>query len=127
MILTPQELHVLCHALGRDDYALLPAGRVDEYRNHYDPGKEPPDEVVEMMDKLVEAGLLQRYVCIGGWLMYRVTDEGRRQAIKQAPPAPRQTQAARRYRKWQSTRDAHGLSFGQWLREGYHIEKWGVP
>lgn len=121
--LTPEELHILCHALGRDDYARLPSGRVDEYRNHYDPS----EEVQPSIDVLVRLTLMEPYECLGGWTMYRVTDEGRRQAIKQAPPAPRMTRAARRYRKWQNTRDAHGLTFGQWLRQGYHVSAWGVP
>lgn len=112
--LSSGQIHILCHALGRDDYGRL-IGKT-EYRNHYDPG---PDAMPDVQS-LADAGLVEPYLCSGGWTMYRVTDEGRRQAIKQAPPAPSKTAAARRYRKWMDTRDAHGLTFGQWLRQGYH-------
>ena len=123
IVLTRDEIHILCHALGRDDYGQLRRGVREEYRNHYDPSPE----VQSSIDRLVLAGLMEPYQCVGGWTMYRVTNEGRRQAIKQSLPAPRQTDAARRYRKWQDTRDAHGLSFGQWLREGYHFNMEGKP
>jgi hypothetical protein len=112
--LTPAQLHILCHALGRDDYGRL-TGKT-EYRNHYDAG----DDATLDVHALVLARLLEPYLCSGGWTMYRVTDEGRRQVLKQAPPAPAKTAAARRYRKWLDTADAHGLTFGQWLRQGYH-------
>lgn len=118
---SPDQLHVIFHALGRDDYGNLPKGALEEYRNHYDAGKEPTDEVAERMNMLVDAGLMERYVCIGGWQMYRVTDEGRRQAIRQAPAAPTYTLGQRRYRKWLDTKDAHGLSFREWLLSGYHV------
>lgn len=118
-ILTADEIHILCHALGRDDHGRLRRGQRQEYRNHYDPSPS----VQSSIDLLVLAGLMEPYKCVGGWTMYRVTNEGRRQAIKQAMPAPGHSEAQRRYRKWQDTRDAHGMSFGQWLRAGYH---WGA-
>ena len=90
--LTPAQLHILCHALGRDDYGRL-KGKT-EYRNHYDAG----DDAMLDVHALVLARLLEPYLCSGGWTMYRVTDEGRWQMLKQAPLAPAKTAAALRLR-----------------------------
>lgn len=113
MNLTPDQLHILQHALGLPQNDKPPA-----YRNRYVVG--PECDSFGDCRALVEAGLMidhgSRRI-FDGMHCFAVTDAGERIAREAWEAAkPKLTRAQRRYRAWL---DADcGLSFGQWLARG---------
>lgn len=110
--LTPEELHILQHALGLDQY-----GQGTWYRNHYvtSDGPSPARDRLKRMESL---GLVWCYSLAllraddTGW---SVTELGKQVVREQSPPPPKLTRSQQRYRAWLQV-DC-GLSFGQWLKE----------
>lgn len=110
MNLTPQQLHVLQHALGADQYG-RPRGSAEYYRNHFC-GESPECEA------LCAAGLMVRYSghpeLTAGDPIYRVTDDGKRAMIEASPKPPKLTRSQERYRRYLAA-DGCGLTFREWL------------
>lgn len=88
-MVTPEQLHILQHSLGVDQY-----GRGEQYRNHYVAGEG--HHSWEHLQALVEAGLMveiKRYrgELAGGDALFIVTDAGK------AAMEPVDTRPAGRY------------------------------
>ena len=108
-MLTTEQLHVLQHALGVDEY-----GQGRQYRNHFCAGGG--DEAI--CRELVGMGLMKTFE--RSYLPYyncTVTDAGKQAMAEQSPqppPPPKLTASQRRYRRFLD-QDA-GISFGEWLK-----------
>jgi hypothetical protein len=109
-ILTFEQLHILQHSLGLDQF-----GKGKSYRNHFvtDPGT--PDGSVCLalcrLGLMVDCGLGRVF---GGMHVFRVTNLGLAAVRDQSPAPPRLTRSQRRYREFLDADS--GLSFGEWLR-----------
>jgi hypothetical protein len=105
-------LHILQHALGRDQYGRSPNG---DYRNHFCAGPDHSD--FNTCREAVAQGLMRerppRQIS-GGDHIFHVTDAGKMYIAANSPAPPKLSRGQRRYREWL---DADGsLSFGEWLR-----------
>lgn len=116
--MTPNQLHILQHSLGCDQY-----GRVDRlyrdegdgafghYRNRYvsDPDAD--------LTALVEMGYLADhggYDVAGGMHYYRVTKEGLAKMRELSPAPPKVSRGRQRYLDFLS--EDGSLTFGEWLK-----------
>jgi len=115
--LTDAEASALRHALGLPDVAeslAEAAGR--SYRNHYCAG--PGDA---LMLGLERRGLVKSYgpkEALGGDELFRVTDEGKVEALRSVRVDPMAAGRAR-YRRFLTMRDVDpDLTFGDYLRAG---------
>lgn len=111
MKLTAEQLHILQHSLGVDEYC---RGRA--YRNHYVTG--PGCDGFNDCRALADAGLMKDHgkqgELTGGMHCFTVTDAGRAAVREQSPQPPKLTAGQRRYREFL---DADcGVSFGEWLK-----------
>jgi hypothetical protein len=103
--MTKDQLHILQHSLGLDQF-----GQGVAYRNHYvgDP---------ESCRPLVALGFMTehpRSELTGGDPWFRVTDAGRGAVRDESPKPPKLTRSQLRYRRFLATDS--GLSFREWLR-----------
>lgn len=119
MILTPNQLHILRHSLGCDQYGQTDyRGDSDRdecfgayHRNRYVSDPDLDLETLVLLGYLEDRGAIQVY---GDMHYYVVTKEGLTAMKEQSSKPPKLTRAQRRYRDWQ---DADcGLSFGEWLK-----------
>lgn len=115
LALTPEQLHVLQHSLGCDQYGNSTASEHHEggyYRNRYVCDSGDP-----AVDSLVAVNLMKDCgpsSLAGGMHLYVVTPEGVAAMKEQSPKAPTLTRAQRRYRQFLQA-DC-GYSFREWLR-----------
>lgn len=109
--LTPEQLGILQHTLGLDEY-----GQGSMYRNHY-VGEEP------VCRELVALGFMRERAdngLTGGSPWFSVTEAGKQAIAAQSPKPPKVSRAQQRYRDWL---DEDGTcSFGEWLKRGYYKE-----
>lgn len=106
--LTKEQLHVLQHALGVDEY-----GRGQQYRNHFCAGGADED----ICRELVAMGLMTTFT--RSYLPYyngTVTEAGKVAMLAQSPKPPKLTRSQERYRRF--LKADTGESFAMWLREG---------
>lgn len=110
--MTTPLLHVLQHALGRDEHGKSRNGR--DYRNHFCAGDGSADFAT--CREAVAQGLMAEHpprALSGGDYTFTVTDAGKAYVVANSPPEPKLTRGQRRYRAWL---DADcGVSFGEWL------------
>lgn len=110
-------LHVLQHALGRNQYGKNPDGRAD-YRNHFCTGGGSADFAT--CRQAVADGLMVEHppsALSGGDSVFVVTGAGRAYIAANSPPEPKLTRGQRRYREWLRSAAADcGVTFGAWLR-----------
>lgn len=109
-------LHILQHALGRDQYGKNPDGRPD-YRNHFCADEGTADFAI--CRDAVSQGLMQEYPpneISGGSHIFVVTETGKAYISSNSPPEPKLTRGQERYRRF--LRADCGVSFGEWLRHG---------
>lgn len=106
--MTPDQLHILQHALGVDQY-----GRGPQYRNHFCAGGR--DEVG--CRELVAMGYMQQHPTTETFPYFNcsVTDAGRAAMRDASPQPPTPTRSQRRYREFLAADS--GLRFGEWLKE----------
>lgn len=102
--MTTEQLHILQHSLGVDQY-----GQGNPYRNHYVGGE---------MDcrPLVALGYMAEYPAselTGGHPLFRVTPAGKRAMSAESPAPPKLTRSQRQYREFLDADS--GLSFMEWL------------
>ena len=107
-----EDLHILQHALGLDDY-----GQGHAYRNRFVTTPSTVDWPLCMAH--VEAGRMERrgpHELFGGEESYCfvVTDAGRQYVKEHSPEPPRLSRSQRRYRAYLAA-DC-GMPFGEWLR-----------
>ena len=114
MKLTKEQLAILQHSLGLDQY-----GRGPQYRNHF--VTDPESDDGQVCESLVEAELMTRTdgsQLSGGMPIYRVTADGIEEVYRQSPKPPKVSRSTARYSRWlESGADDCGISFGQWLKE----------
>ena len=104
-ILTPNQLGILQHSLGVDQY-----GRGQQFRNHYVGGEEDCRPFVAL-------GYMVEYPAselTGGDPLFCVTDSGKRAMLAGSPIPPKLTRSQKRYRRFLDADT--GESFGEWLR-----------
>lgn len=115
-------LHVLQHALGRDEHGKPRRGGAD-YRNHFCAGDGSAD--FGTCREAVALGLMTQHppaALTGGDHVFTVTDAGKAYIDANSPPAPRLTRGQRRYRAWLASAEADcGVTFGEWLRMGHAL------
>jgi hypothetical protein len=108
--MTKEQLQILQHSLGADQY-----GRRERYndRNHY-----VTDNDAEM-EPLVALGYMRcdgSNTATGHMNCYRVTDAGIKAMREESPNPPKLTPSQKRYREWLKIGDALNCSFGEWLK-----------
>lgn len=107
MTLTKEQLHILQHSLGVDEY-----GQGPMYRNQFCAGGD--DE--RICRELIVMGYMQQHQTTD-WLPYfncSVTTEGRAAARRESPKPPLLTRSQRRYREF--LRGSGEMKFGEWLK-----------
>jgi hypothetical protein len=105
--MTPEQLQILQHSVGADEY-----GRSRADRNHFCAGGGD----VVICRELVALGFMQEHES-RSWLpdpMFSVTRAGRRAMIEASPKPPTFTRAQRRYKAY--LRMDFDMSFIDWLR-----------
>jgi hypothetical protein len=118
--LTPEELHVLQHALGLDKH-----GRGQAYRRHFCPDQTGPD--TDLCVALVaKRFMVERPVkWVGNLRTFIVTEDGEAACRGQSPPPPKLTRSQRRYREWLHSGWSDGMKFGAWLKALPRLRKEG--
>jgi len=108
MTLTANQLQILQHALGLDQYG---QGAIN--RNHFCAGG--PDE--EVCRFLVEVGYMREHPTTGVFPYYNcsVTRAGKGLVLLESPAPPKLTRSQRRYRDF--LRVDTGRKFGEWLKD----------
>lgn len=117
MTITPTQLHILQHTIGRDEYGQPRSASNPEFRNYFVTGDGGRDHADCMA--LVAAGLMTRrrgHPLSGGGDVFHVTDAGRRHVAEHSPKPPKLSRSQRTY---QAFLDADcGYTFGEWLKAG---------
>jgi hypothetical protein len=103
--MTPEQLHILQHSLGVDQY-----GRGEMYRNHYVGGENQCRPLVAL-GYMVERAASE---LTGGDPCFHVTEAGKRAMLAESPIPPKLTRAQERYRRFLAADT--GYSFGEWLK-----------
>ena len=109
-------LHVLRHALGRDEHGRRPPGKTADHRGHFCAAEGSND--FALCEGAVELGFMTRRAPSaysgGGWI-YVVTLAGVAHVDAESPAPPVLSAGARRYREWLSG-PADFMGFGEWLK-----------
>jgi hypothetical protein len=111
-------LHILQHALGRDEHGRNPNGGPD-YRNHFCTGEGGTD--FALCREAVAAGLMREHApseISGGDHIFTVTDAGKAYVSEHSPPEPKLTAGQQRYQRWLDISDVCDITFGEWLKAG---------
>lgn len=107
-------LHVLQHALGRNQYGKNPHGRPD-YRDHFCAGADC--DSFDVCRAAVAQGLMTEHPpsdISGGDFVFVVTPAGKAYVAKHSPPEPKRTRSQERYRRFLESDGV--MSFGEWIR-----------
>ncbi len=112
MKLTTEQLHVLQHALGVDEY-----GQGRQYRNYFCAGGGD----VGICESLIALGLMKRHRTTEVFPDFNcsITDAGKQAMAEQSPKPPKRTRSQRRYSDFLDWADATGGTF----REFLHVER----
>lgn len=113
--MTPEQLHIIAHSLGVDQY-----GQGRQYRNHFVTDSYSRDGAI--CESLCAYGLMRRNDVIsteltGGSDCYRVTENGKRMFFSNCLTPPKKTRGQRRYEEWLSIDG--GETFGEWLKRKF--------
>lgn len=114
--MTPQQLEILQHALGLDQY-----GQGVSTRNHFCAGGDD----VAVCAELVAIGYMRTFQ--RSWLPYYncyVTQAGREAVQRESPKPPKLTRSQIRWRQWMNVAYVFNGDFKAWLR--YEKEKAGI-
>lgn len=110
-------LHILQHALGRDEYGIQRKNGGEDYRNHFVAGGDD----VATCREAVSLGLMVEHPSSdisGGMAWFHVTDAGMAYITEHSPKPPKLTRGQRRYQRYL---DADcGLTFREWLKGAAH-------
>ena len=114
-----QEIHILQHTLGLDQY-----GRGNSYRNHFVTIGESKD--LETIKDLVSLGLMEQTrtpsFCGSDTLVFSVTEKGREYVAKNSPPPPKISKSKARYKRFLEFGDCFD-SFIEFCRWDAQIQK----
>jgi len=108
-MLTPEQLHVLQHALGVDEY-----GQGKQYRNHFCAcGGD-----IGICESLIEIGLMKQHRTTEVFPDFNcsVTEAGKLAMAEQSPKPPKLTRGQQRYSDFLDWADATGGTFREFLR-----------
>ena len=116
--MTAEQLHVLQHALGLDQY-----GDGNMSRNHFCAGGRD----VEICQSLIDLGYMQRHRTTDVFPDFNcsVTEAGKMAVKRQSPPPPKLTRSQLRYREF--LKADTGYSFCEWLKDRAEAERHGLP
>ncbi len=106
--MTAEQLHILQHSLGVDQY-----GQGKQYRNHFCAGGED----VDLCRELVALGYMREYPAselTGGDPLFQVVAAGKAAMLAESPRPPKLTRSQQRYRRFLNADS--GLSFREWLK-----------
>lgn len=107
--LSPEELHILQHSLGVDQF-----GQGEQYRNRFVTGEGSDDH--PSCNALVERGLMtvrRNIEAFGGMDIFYVSDAGKAAVAEQSPVPPKLSRSKQRYRRYLNSDSS--LSFREWL------------
>jgi hypothetical protein len=110
-------LHILQHALGRDQYGTQRKNGGVDWRNHYT-ASEQGDSIATCREA-VALGLMTEHapsVISGGDFVFVVTSKGKEHIVANSPPEPKISAGKRRYLEWLRESDYSGEKFGDWLK-----------
>jgi hypothetical protein len=108
--MNPKHLEILQHALGADQYGILP--KYHESRNYY--GTDAND--VDCLE-LVALGYMV-ILPARSWLpdtMFAVTETGRKAMQEASPTPPKVSAGAKRFEEYRNYSDAFDCTFREWL------------
>ncbi len=109
--MTEQQLHILQHSLGVDQY-----GRGRMYRNCF--VTEPTCADGVLCESLVVLGFMSRCdyrnALTGGMPVYQVTKKGKAAMLEASPSPPKLTRSKARYQQFLDADS--GLRFFEWLK-----------
>jgi hypothetical protein len=111
--MTKEQLQILQHSLGVDEYGRTPSGFTPFTRNHFCAGGS--DE--ETCRELVAMGFMEQHPTTK-WLPYfncSVTDAGIAAMRAESPSPPKLTRGQRRYRAFLHA--DNGATFIEWLKD----------
>lgn len=119
--MTPEQLHILQHSLGLDQY-----GRGPGYRNHFVTGEGSTDHPTCMA--LVELGFMEirraKYALYGGDNVFAVTEGGRRAVAAESPAPPKLTRSQQNYRDFLAyDSDCTFIEYLRMVAESRRIQK----
>lgn len=106
--MTKEQLHVLQHSIGVDQYS---QGAI--YRNHFCAGGED----VDLCRSLVSLGFMVECPAselTGGSPLFQVTESGKQAVREESPKPPKLTRGQQRYRRFLDADT--GCSFREWLK-----------
>ncbi len=109
--MTKEQLHVLQHALGVNEYGVSPKGCTPYYRDYYIGEDKTADELVSLGYMVKLAG----NVATGGDFCYRVTDAGKKAIRDESPSPPKLTRSQIRYREYLDADGCLGETFREYL------------
>lgn len=111
MNLTRDQLSILQHSIGADQFGRQPQG---SSRNHF--VTEPTSDDGRVCESLVILGLMvscgSQGELTGGMTLYRATQLGIEAVSQFSPKPPKLTRSQRRYRDWLHADP--GVSFAEW-------------
>lgn len=105
--MTPDQLHILQHALGLDNYGLG-----ESYRNHYVGGSEKCRTLVEMGYMLE----MKPRSISGGEVWFMVTKAGIEAVRRESPKPKRMTRSQQRFSDYRDFDDAYHCTFKEFLQ-----------
>ena len=109
-MLTSEQLQILQHSLGLDEY-----GQGEMYRNHFCAGGGDEDVCRE----LVAMGYMKTFT--RSYLPYyncTVTGEGKKAVLSESPKPPKPPKLSRAQKRYREFLKADtGFSFGEWLKD----------
>ena len=119
MTLTKDQLQILQHSLGVDQYGLG-----ERYRNHFVTDDDSKDG--QNCNELVALGLMSREPpqgdISGGMPIFRVTTTGISVMMIESPKPPKISASQRRYQSYLA--EEPGIPFGQWLKKKTRTPLW---
>lgn len=111
-------LHVLQHALGRDEFGQRKKHLTEDYRNHYVTG-EGGKSILVCRQAVVD-GLMVEHKATdisGSDPWFHVTDAGVKYVDEHSPKPPKKTRGQRRYERFLEISDIDpDLTFGEFLK-----------
>jgi hypothetical protein len=105
--MTPEQLHILQHALGLDRY-----GFGESYRNHYVGGEKNCRPLVAM-GYMIEMKPLS---ISGGDVWFMVTKEGKEAVKKESPKPKKMNRSQQRFSDYRDFDDAYPCTFKEFLQ-----------
>jgi len=105
--MTPEQLHILQHSLGLDQYS-----QGSMYRNRYVCDPNPEICALVNLGWMGDNGSIEMF---GGMHCYYVTDEGKAAMFAATPKPPKISRSRERYLRF--LRADSGMNFGEWLKK----------